>query len=103
LPSRNSTTITFTWDTTDFAVGNYTVKAVASTSENMPVNCWICVATPGDVNADGIANIEDVYIILKAFGSYVGHSRYNPNADLNNDGKINIEDIFIWLLIMFRR
>jgi hypothetical protein len=95
LPSRNSTTLTFAWDTTDFDKGNYTVKAVASTSENMPVNCWVCVVTPGDVNADGKVNIEDVMVMARAFGSYVGNSRYDPNADINGDGKISIEDIFI--------
>jgi endoglucanase len=47
------------------------------------------------VNADGKVNIEDVMVMAEAFGSNVGNSRYNPNADINGDGKINIEDIFI--------
>lgn len=95
LPSRNSTTLTFTWNTAGFAKGNYTINVMLNPEDNTPLNCWVCIVTHGDVNADGIVNIMDVYTIAKAFGSYAGHSRYDPNADINSDGKINIEDIFI--------
>lgn len=46
-----------------------------------------------DINNDGIVNIKDIIIIAKAFGSYPGHPRWNPNADINRDEKVNIIDI----------
>lgn len=54
----------------------------------------------GDVNDDGIVNIQDVVIAALAFGSSVGEPNslgepYNPDADLNNDGIINIIDLVI--------
>jgi len=52
------------------------------------------VAT-GDLNIDGKVNIIDVAITAKAFGSYPGHTRWNPIADLNKDGIIDITDISI--------
>jgi hypothetical protein len=45
-----------------------------------------------DLNGDGEVNIKDITIWGLAFGSYPGHSRWNPNADMNNDGKVDIVD-----------
>jgi PKD repeat protein len=47
----------------------------------------------GDLNSDGILNILDITIVAKAFGSFPGHSRWDPIADLNEDGKVDILDI----------
>jgi hypothetical protein len=49
----------------------------------------------GDLNFDGKVNIMDIYIAAKAFGSYLGHTRWNPMADVNKDGKVNIQDIYL--------
>jgi len=42
---------------------------------------------------DGRVDIRDLAAIARAFGSYVGHPRYNPNYDINGDEKIDIKDI----------
>lgn len=47
----------------------------------------------GDLNFDGMVNINDVAVAGLAFASYPGHSRWNPIADLNDDGVINILDL----------
>jgi len=47
----------------------------------------------GDINNDGIVNIEDITIIAKAFGSYPGHPRWNAIADIDKNGIINIIDV----------
>jgi parallel beta-helix repeat protein len=46
----------------------------------------------GDLNNDGVVNILDISIFGKAYGSYPGHSRWNPTADLDGNGVINILD-----------
>lgn len=56
LPSGNFTTITFRWNTTDFAKGNYTISAYAEpvpgetdTADNNFTDGWIIVAMVGDI------------------------------------------------------
>ncbi len=100
LTSGDFTTITFTWDTTNFPKGNYTISAYASpvpsepdTADNTLLDGWVFVATPGDVNADGTVNILDIALIARAFGSSLGNPSYDPNCDINCDGTINILDI----------
>jgi parallel beta-helix repeat protein len=102
LSSRSSTTITFTWDTTGFAKGNYTVSAVAdtipgetNTTNNNFIDGWVIITLVGDVNADGIVDIEDIYLISLSYGAIIGTPEYKPNLDINDDGIIDIEDVYI--------
>jgi len=55
-------------------------------------------ALVGDVNGDGMVDIQDIYIVILAYDSYPGHPRWNPNADLNNDSRIDISDIYLVIL-----
>ncbi len=111
LASKNSTTLQFTWNTEGFAKGNYTIAAYVhlvlgetDTTDNNYTNGWVFVALVGDINADGIVDIEDIYSIALAYGSYgpnveypgsPAHPKYDPNLDINNDEIIDIEDIYI--------
>lgn len=47
----------------------------------------------GDINGDGVINIQDIVIAALAFGSELGGSKWNPYADLKNDGLIDICDL----------
>mgnify|MGYP000035217111 CR=1 FL=1 len=47
----------------------------------------------GDINGDQKVDIRDIAITAYAFGSYPGHSRWDPLADINGDGRVNIRDI----------
>jgi len=101
LTSRSSTTITFTWNTTGFARGNYTISVHAwpvpsetDTTDNTLAGGVVYVVMPGDVNADGRVDIKDTFIIAKAFGSDTDQSRYNPNGDINGNRRVDIIDIF---------
>jgi hypothetical protein len=49
----------------------------------------------GDVNGDSKVDIKDILTVAKAFGSYPGNPRWNPNADVNCDSKADIKDILI--------
>jgi len=107
VTSLNSVVLTFVWNTTSFAKGNYTVTATApqlpgetDTTDNTYVNGWIIVAMVGDITGpegvpDGKVDMREVYLVAKGFGSYPSHPRWNPNADINNDDKIDMRDIYV--------
>ena len=48
-----------------------------------------------DLNEDGTVDILDLYVLCRAYGSYIGHERWDAKADINNDGKVNICDAVI--------
>lgn len=100
LPTGNETSLIFTWDTTGVAPGNYTLKGQAdlipfefNAANNVYVDGEIQVRLLGDINGDGTVDIKDLSIAGKAFGSYRGHPRYNPDADVNQDGTVDIRDL----------
>lgn len=47
----------------------------------------------GDLNFDGMVNINDVAVAASAFGSHPGHSRWNPVADVFQDERVDIRDL----------
>jgi len=102
LTSKSIITINFEWNTTGFDKGNYTIWSYAwpilgeiDTADNTKTDGWVIIAIVGDINADGIVDIEDLYLIALAYGTTPGHPRYNPNLDVNCDGIIDIEDIYV--------
>lgn len=118
LTSRNSTTLTFTWNTTDFAKGKYTIKAVADTvpgeidiEDNTFTDGTVRVAMKGDVTDEfSVVDIFDIAYVAIAFGAKrMPNGTYwhvppygpcptcphNPNADIIEDGIIDIFDIAI--------
>jgi len=50
----------------------------------------------GDINWDGVVNVEDYVLLKNAIGSYPGHSKWNPNADLNSDLVVNVKDLVLF-------
>ncbi len=53
----------------------------------------------GDVDANGDVDMQDGYIISKAFGSYKNGpyaEKWNQQADLDYNDKIDIIDQWIW-------
>lgn len=104
LTSGSSTTITFTWNTTGFAKGNYTITAQATpilgetdTADNTYIHGNLLVTTPGDVNGDHTVDIFDIgYISAHWYpGPPAGPLGYDLNADVNGDGAVDIFDIGI--------
>jgi len=53
------------------------------------------VAASPDVNGDGVVDFLDIVAACLHFGSYPGHSRWNPVADLNFDNLIDIFDLVL--------
>jgi hypothetical protein len=102
LAIGNFTTLTFTWNTTDFAKGNYTISAYAepvpgetNTADNTLVGGHITVTIPGDINGNFIVNILDAILLSNAYLATPGKSNWNPNADINGDNIVNILDAIL--------
>jgi hypothetical protein len=92
-------TISFTWNATGFAKGNYTIWAYAwpvqgetETGDNAFPDGLILVTIPGDINGDNFVNYLDGILLGAAFSSKPGDTNWNPNSDLNEDGYINYLD-----------
>jgi len=101
LTSGEQTTLMFGWNTTEaIPCNNYTMKAEASTvpyeadiADNICVNGHVKIKLTGDVNGDGVVDISDISAIARAYGSYPGHPRWDPDLDLNRDKIIDISDV----------
>jgi len=101
LAPNTTTTLIFTWTTTDITV--HTIKAEippltgeTDTADNTLTSpTTVKVKMIGDVNGDNKVNIRDIVKAGFAFSSYPSHPRWNPQADINQDGKINIQDIVL--------
>ena len=89
LNAGESTSITFTWNTTGYAKGNHTIMAYLEllpneqdASNNMIYfNKPVTITMPGDINAYGKCDMRDIISAAMAFGASQGNGRWNPNAD----------------------
>jgi len=105
LTSRDSTIITFTWNTIGFAKCNYTITAIVTpvpdetdTTDNIIIDGWVVVTTTGDVDGDFDCDVDDVFTYMAAaYGSKIGDPKYDPNCDFNGDGYVDADDVFIYL------
>jgi hypothetical protein len=95
LPNEQ-TTLTFSWNTTGNAPGNYATSAQASvvpeetdTSDNTLTNGSVKIKIEGDVNGDNIVDGGDQIQVGNALWSNPGDPTYNPYADVNYDGSID--------------
>ncbi|MEM2294229.1 MAG: ABC transporter substrate-binding protein [Candidatus Bathyarchaeia archaeon] len=101
IESGKTLNVSFTWDTSGFTKGNYTIRAEAEpvpgetdTADNTLMDGWIFISIAGDVNADCKVDLKDIFAIALAYGAYPGHPKWNPNLDINNDKKIDLKDYF---------
>jgi len=112
VASRNSTTVTFTWNTTGFAKGNYTMSACAAPSpdetditDNSLNGSTVLIGVPSDVTGtlqgvpDGQCDMSDINYFLSRFGTTPASSNWDPNTDTTGptprlpDNKVNMRDI----------
>jgi len=115
LNPGQGTTITLNWDTTGIAKGYLMMGAYAvtpiigetDTADNTRADGSVYVGLIGDINADGIVDIEDIYGIALAYGSLYNSTDgqywhptpcaicpHSPNLDINWDGIIDIQDVY---------
>ena len=109
LAQLSSTSITFTWNTAGFAMGNYTIWAYATpvpgeiqTADNTLANGSILVTIPGDVDGDlenGRYDVDlfDAVRLLACYGAKEGDSNFDINCDIDSDGQVSLFDAVILL------
>jgi len=102
LLSGNSIPITFAWNTSSFAFGNYSITALVDPIEvewdigdNSLIADDVVIALPGDVDGDGDVDIFDIVKIAGCYGSEEGEPEYIANSDIDGDGDIDIFDIVV--------
>jgi hypothetical protein len=102
LPSKDSATVTFMWNTSGFAKGNYTIRAAAETifaetdtSDNTLNDGSAYVGVAGDVDGNHIVNMLDLYKIALRYGAVVGQPEYIPDYDVDNNGIVNMLDLYV--------
>jgi subtilisin family serine protease len=101
LSSGNSADITFTWDTTGFAYGNYNISAVADvvpnetdiTDNNCTFNGSVLVTIPGDIDGSFKVGLADLVDLAMAYGYRLGDSNWNPNADIDSNNTAGLSDL----------
>jgi PKD repeat protein len=107
LTPTTEITLTFTWNTTGLPLcTNYTISAEATEipfeyniTNNILVDGIVEIRLLGDLTGDGIVDMRDVAIAAKAFGSYPGHPRWNPEADITGteylvpDNRVDMRDV----------
>jgi len=93
-------TVDNTINTNRLSKGDYRIFALVpcpgdcNPTDNIRIEGNFTVALVGDINADGIVDITDIYLIALAFGAMPPDPRYNPNLDIIYDGIIDISDIY---------
>jgi len=101
VQSGSNTTITFTWNTTGFAKGNYTLSAYATsvagethTEDNIYVDGVVWVKWLYDNTGDGYCGIDDIVHVAERFGTEPGGPPnsngflYHPIYDITCDDYI---------------
>ncbi|UCD74618.1 MAG: hypothetical protein JSV91_12620 [Phycisphaerales bacterium] len=61
-------------------------------NDGFDVKLKIVSTVYGDLNGDGKVNLDDLFLVLAAWGTCDGCPE-----DLNNDGKVNLDDVFVIL------
>lgn len=102
LTVGNSTVITFTWNTTAWAKGEYVIHVEASAvpgetdlADNTASDGPVLVTLPGDVDGDRDVDIFDLVRMTGVYGAKKPDIRYSANCDIDDDGDIDIFDLVI--------
>jgi hypothetical protein len=93
VSNRTFTLLTFTWNTTGFAYGNYTLYACAASDNCTGGN--VVVTIPGDIDGNFNVRLSDLVLLAQAYGSIPGDSKWNPNADTDGNNVVGLTDLVI--------
>lgn len=104
IMNGTSATMAFTWNTTGFARGNYTITAYAwpvpeeinTADNNFTDPVTVVVGMLGDLMPPfGAIDMKDIAYVAKRFGTTPSAPLWDPNADFDNSGKVDMKDIAV--------
>jgi hypothetical protein len=81
--------LSFTWETGDWAKGEYAVSASGI------IISWALVTIPGDVDGNHHVNIFDIVHMASVYGVRKPDPKYDSVCDIDGDGDIDIFDIVV--------
>ena len=89
----------------EISAGEWTVRIADRAASDLAT--WIgfrlvihgTPACPGDLAANGVVDLDDVLMLLEAYGAYEGDPAFNPWADFDNNGYINLSDLAFLLSV----
>jgi len=101
LDSEQEMNVTFTFDTSQLPIGNYSFRAYVggygetNTTDNSLQSGNVTLTIPGDVNGDFVVDMRDMAIVARCLGSTPGSSNWDPNADITDQGAVTMKDLAI--------
>lgn len=109
LTSGSSATLSLVWNTSSFAMGNFSISAYAEPvpdesdiTDNQRISYVpVHIGIPGDISSsiqstyDGIVNMRDIAYLIQLFNTKPSSSNWSPNADVNNDAVCNMRDVAV--------
>lgn len=101
LEKLTSIMILFSWNTTGLARGTYNMSFhltqapnESDTADNSLMTL-VLITISGDIDGDKDVDLYDIVIMVGAYDSHEGDTRYLGNCDIDGDGDIDIYDIVI--------
>ena len=105
LAAGATTVVTIVWNTSTFTYGKYILSTYANPvvgetdlADNTFIDGLVKVVVPGNVDANGLVNMLDLYRVALNFGKTIGMPGYDPNADIDDNHMINMLDLYITAL-----
>jgi len=104
LTYGNSAMLTFTWNTTNSAKGNYTINAYATPvlnetdiADNNLTDGRVSVTIPGDVDGDFDVDLYDATRLFGCYGLSMGEAGFIAECDIDDSGQVFLFDAVILL------
>lgn len=98
LGGRASVNVTFTWNTTGYAKGNYAINVVANVAPGETyalIEGSVTVTIPGDIDGNFNVQLADLVLLAMAYGFQPGSPNWKANADIDSNNVVGLSDLVI--------
>lgn len=104
VTGNSNNIVSFVWNTTGFALGNYTLSAytwsITSQTTVISTNCTgssLLVTCPGDMSGHFKVDFTDVTAFVASYINYYQTGVCNPAADFEHTGKLDFSDVRLFV------